>query len=127
MTGTCDPSLLDCTFGNACAGFTLTNEPKPRVIRFSEDALTGCCPSFVARFEFYQSDMVAAKVTVGPPWKIVKASDIADNCSLDLSPAASGCMILGAFDTNFWVFTTDPNAPVRNLAIQEVPPGTTCN
>lgn len=61
------------------------------------------------------------KITVGAPWAVYDVSGV-PYCP---GPAHGQCWTAVA-DYEFLVGTTDPNAPARNVLVEEVPYGTKC-
>lgn len=62
------------------------------------------------------------RIRVSPPW-FLRASGDASICTPD---DGLGCLVLPATGGNFSIFTTDPNAPARNVTLERITPGETC-
>ena len=119
-TKTCDPNAPDCV-SSMCHTLALLGDPVPRSVRLPAHP-ANCCPgSFVAHVAIDDGVIAVARVTVSPPWYVEPWPGGAKVCS---PPAGASCLI--DLNGSFLVFTTDPDAPARNLLIESVPLGTTC-
>jgi hypothetical protein len=77
----------------------------------------------------FQIPYVAGKVlkaTVTAPWSVWIGNDSVDD--LCFTGAQNGCAlsVLTNTDRTVYVTTTDPNAPARNVYIEQVAAGSTC-
>ena len=57
------------------------------------------------------------RVTVGAPWRIRRPAYFAPYCTTETP--SSGCMYIDTNSTNLLIETTDPNAPSRNITIED--------
>jgi hypothetical protein len=69
------------------------------------------------------------RITVGAPWLIAPYNTYYPYCMKpggSPSPPVSGCVYAPVDFYDFMIVTTDPNAPSRNVIIEEPPVGEKC-
>lgn len=65
------------------------------------------------------------RILVGDPWKIGRYDPYAPGCK-DTLNVETGCTFVPVAAEDEVVWTDDPNAPVRNIVIEEAPAGQQC-
>lgn len=109
-------------------GEVVLTEGAPQTLRLPKaDLCSGFCqvPAYIVDIALDAAPDSAVKITVGPGWGFVSTST---ECA---APDQSGCRVLPPrddIDTYQVLMVPDPLAPVvRNVVVEAVEPGTTCD
>ncbi len=87
----------------------------------------GPAPAYWMQLSF-KAAQGAFKVTVGKPWKVYVKNDLTSFGLCSVDKFSNGCFkasTIGTMDLAFYFFTDDPNAPARNIVIENLP-GSSC-